>query len=198
MKAAVLTLIAIASAVPCVAQLPEEFRTLAGEYNGYYWKSLSFDEKVAFVYGFLAGYRFAAPTNKSIEEQTEKSCLAQFANPTAEQYTECVMKSLDAKTEEYKHWESLDPTPDGKYGETVEATDRFFAEPENRVMPVTVAWQIAKWKQEGRQQREIDELMDRSRRIFIRVPRTLCELGYGITASRCKTLGTTLKAAPPK
>lgn len=43
----------------------------------------------------------------------------------------------------------------------------------------------------------LDKLMDQFRESYIRSPRKLCELGFGgfgITASRCRTLGTTLKS----
>lgn len=198
MRTAVLILIAGALAVRCMAQWPEEFTTPAGELSGYYWRDLSQAEKLAYVAGFQSGYLSAAPSNKSGIEQARKNCLAQFVNPTTEQYTGCIMKSLDVKTEEYKQWESSDPLPGGTYGETVEATDRFFVEPENRVMPIVAAWTLSKWKREGRKQSEIDQLMDMEREAYIRSPRKLCESGFGISASRCKTLGTTLKAAPVK
>ena len=80
----------------------------------------------------------------------KSSCLAQFENPTPQQSFDCTMRSLDAETEEYKRWESLNPLPGGTYGETIEATDKFFAEVENRVMPLMAAWIITKWKREGR------------------------------------------------
>jgi hypothetical protein len=114
---------------------------------------------------------------------------------------DCMLKSLDAKSDEYKKWETSDPIPNGTYGEIVESTDRFFAEPENRVMAITAAWIIAKWKQEGRPQAEIESLMDRFRETYIRSVRKSCEMGFagsGVTASRCQDVGTTLKALPPK
>jgi hypothetical protein len=125
--------------------------------------------------------------------------MAQFANPDANQKADCAFKSFDAKSDEYRRWESRDPLPGGgSYGDTIDATDRFFAEPENRVMPITAAWQIAKLKQEGRPQADIDRLMDSFRETYIRLQRKLCEIGVGITASRCEILGTTLKPAPQK
>lgn len=110
---------------------------------------MSIDEKLAFVYGFQAGYLDASPSNDAAREEARKSCLAQFVNPTVEQYTNCIDKSLNIKTEEYKRWESLDPILGGTYRELIETTDRFFAERENRVMPVQAAWQINKWRRGG-------------------------------------------------
>lgn len=198
MRSTFLIVVALASVIPCWAGLPEEFQTSAGEWSGYYWRSLSQDDKLEFVIGFHSGYLYARPSNRPAMEQSRKSCLAQFANPTTQQTADCLGKSLDAKSEEYRHWDALDPLPGGTYGETVEATDRFFAEPENRVMPVTAAWVIAKWKREGRQQGEIDNLMDGFRESYIRAPRALCEKGIFITASRCRILGATLKPVSPK
>jgi hypothetical protein len=198
MRPLILGFLVSVSTVPCIGQLPEEFTTIAGEYTGYYWRNLSFSEKLAHLSGFQSGYLSAAPSNQSVREQARKSCLAQLANPTPEQNADCLVKSLDVKAEEYKRWESNDPVPGGTYGETVEATDRFFADPENRVMPIVAAWSLTKWKREGRKQSEIDKLMDMERDAYIGSPRKLCEAGWGITASRCATLGTTLKAPPPK
>jgi len=66
-------------------------------------------------------------------------------------------------------------------------------------MPISAAWSITKWKREGRTQSEIDELIDRYRESYIRGPRKLCEIGFHMTESRCKALGTTLKRTiPPK
>jgi hypothetical protein len=199
MKRAVLAVIAIvvSRAAPCWAQLPDEEVTPAGELTGYFWKTLSSGEKTAFVYGFQAGYMYAAPSNQSAMEQARQSCLALSANPTPAQVGDCFAKSIGAQTEEYKRWDAIDPLPGGTYGETVEATDRFFAEPENRVMPIMAAWMITKWKREGRPQREIDKLVDDFRGTYIRAPRALCEKGLG-TATRCKAVGTTLRVAPAK
>lgn len=194
MRTATLILLVSASILPCSAQLPEEFRTTAGEYSGYYWRSLSFNEKLAFVSGFQAGYLSARPSNEAAIEQERKSCLAQFTKPTTEQTVNCITKSTSATTEEYKAWEALDVLPGGTYGGTIEATDRFFGEPENRVMAVTAAWIMAKWKFEGREQGAIDRLMDQFRESYIRGPRKLCESGIFISASRCRILGTTLKS----
>jgi hypothetical protein len=52
--------------MPCLAQLPEEFKTQGGEWTGYYWRSLSNNEKLAFVLGYQAGYLDAAPSNESV------------------------------------------------------------------------------------------------------------------------------------
>jgi hypothetical protein len=68
-------------------------------------------------------------------------------------------------------------------------------------MAIAAAWSIAKLKQEGRPQAEVDSLMDTFRETYIRLPRELCEKGrpaHGITAARCEDLGTTLKLDPQK
>jgi hypothetical protein len=180
-----------------MAQLPEEDQTVAGEFTGYYWNRLSQGEKLEFTIGHFSGYMYAKPSNMALIERTRKSCLSQFTKPTTEQTVNCVTKSLDAKTEEYKLWEALDPLPGGKFGDTVAAADRFFSEPENRVMPIVGAWLVAKARQEGEPLATIDKLIDDLRERYIRGPRKLCESGgFLMTESRCNTLGTTLKKAP--
>ena len=196
MRTAVIALTAYLSAVSCMAQLPEEDQTVAGEFTGYYWNRLSQGEKLEFTIGHFSGYMYAKPSNNALIEQTRKSCLSQYTKPTTEQTVDCVTKSVNAKTEEYKRWEALDPLPGGKFGDTVAATDRFFSEPENRVMPIVGAWLVAKARQEGEPQATIDKLIDDLREHYIRAPRKLCEMGIFMTESQCKTLGTTLKKAP--
>ena len=177
----------------CFAQIPDEFTTSAGEFTGYYWRTLSSGERLAFVLGFQAGHLASAPDSKAAIDASRKACLAQYANPDGKQQGECIGKSVSAKSPEYERWETLDPLPGGKYQDTIEATDRFFSEPENRVMSVNAAWIIAKWKQEGRPQSEVDSIMDSFRETYIRAPRKLCEMGFLMTAARCAALGTTLK-----
>lgn len=46
--------------------------------------------------------------------------------------------------------ESNGPLAGGMYGETIESMNRFFADPENRVMPIVAAWSLMRWKREGR------------------------------------------------
>ena len=186
------------SASTIMAQFPEEYKTPEGELTGYYWKSLSRAEKTVFVYGFEFGYVSAKPENKLAQEQAKKSCLDQLVTPTPKQKFDCIMKSFEAKTDEYKRWNEAYPLDSGTYGDTVDATDRFFEEPENRVMPITVAWSITKLKMEGRKQSEVDIYMDSFREAFIRGPRKLCESGWGMTETRCRKLGTTLKTPSAK
>ena len=193
MRAIALILIATALAEHCIAQLPEEFRTMGGEHTGYYWRSMSFGEKLAYVSGFQSAYLLAAPKNKSAIDEARKACLAQFSNPTAKQNGDCIVESVKAKSAAYEAWDENDPLPGGTYAETIEATDRFFMEPENRVMSIVSVWALTKWKREGRKQIEIDALVDVMKETFIRNPRKLCELGFLMSASRCTTLGTVLK-----
>lgn len=179
-----------------IAQLPERYTTIPGELSGYYWLSLARNERVAFTYGFLAGYHQAPPDNSQVREAAKDACLSQLKTPDSKQRFDCILKSLDVKSNEYRRWENADPTPNGAYGDIVEAADAFFAEPANRVMPITAAWVIAKWKQEGRPQAEIEEMMDLFRKTYIRAVRESCEQGLalmGITESRCATVGSALK-----
>src|SRR6516165_5178113 len=107
-------------------------------------------EARGFVSGFSAGYLEARPSNEPARAQIRSSCLAQFENPTPQQSADCADRATRAQTEEYKRWDSLDPLPPGTFGETIEATDKFFEEIENRVMPIVAAWIITKWRREGK------------------------------------------------
>jgi len=180
--------VAIAFVATCEAQIPDQETTAAGEFTGHYWRTLSSDEKLSFVLGFQAGYLLAAPNNKAVIDASRKACLAQYVKPDGKQQGECIANSVSAKSDEYKRWEGIDPHKD-----TIESTDRFFAEPENRMMAITAAWLVSKWKKEGRPQGDVDALMDTIRETYIRAPRALCEMGFMMTAARCTALGTTLK-----
>jgi hypothetical protein len=184
----------------CWAQLPEEYLTLGSEFSGHFWRSLSQAERLSFVLGFQGGYLYSIPDNGPAIEANRKVCLAQFTDPDGKQMGNCIAKSVLTKSDEYVRWEKRNPLPSGRYSDVIEATDRFFAEPENRVMPILAAWSITKWKQEGRPQADIDGLMDRYREGYIRAVRKACEMGWGglVTASRCQAVGTTLKSPPPK
>ncbi len=184
---------AIALVATCAAQIPDDETTAAGELTGNYWRTLSFDAKLSFVLGFQAGYLLTAPENNAVIEASRKACLAQYVKPDAKQFADCVSDSIRAKSDEYKRWEGIDPLPDGTFKDTIESTDRFFAEPENRMIAITAAWLLSKWKKEGQPQANIDALMDTIRETYIRGPRTGCEMGYTTSAARCKALGTTLK-----
>lgn len=179
-----------------LAQLPERYKTIPGEWSGYYWLSLSKSERLEFAIGFNAGYQAHTPDNKAAQTKSKEACLAKLANPDQQATFDCTLKSIGAKSEEYQAWESSDPQPGGTFGYVVDAADRFFAEPENRVMSINAAWIISKWKQEGRPQTEIDSLMESFKETYIRSVRKSCEMGwagFGVTASRCEDVGSVLK-----
>jgi len=185
--------VAITFVATCAAQIPDEETTAAGELTGHYWRTLSFNEKLSFVFGFQGGYLFSSPSNKAVIDASRKACLAQYVKPDGKQQGECIAKSVSTKSDEYTRWEGIDPLPGGTFKDTIESTDRFFAEPENRMIAITAAWLLSKWKKEGQPQANIDALMDTIRETYIRGPRTGCEMGYTTSAARCKALGTTLK-----
>src|SRR5882724_5726961 len=82
----------------CWAQLPERFTTIPGELSGHYWLSLSHTERVAYAYGFLAGYRQHPPDNTSVRNAAKDTCIAQLVNPDERQKFDCTLKSLDVKS----------------------------------------------------------------------------------------------------
>jgi hypothetical protein len=191
----------------CLAQIPERFTTIAGERTGYYWLSLSRGERLIHVIAFRSGYLYSMPSSRAVQDASREACLASLKNPDEKQKAACLVDSFEVKSDAFKEWEGADPQPGGTYGDIVDATNRFFADPENQVMSIVAAWRIARLKQQGRSQAEIDGLMDIFRDKYIRAPRKSCEMGWdvktfgplvGITASRCEDLGTTLKLTHPK
>ncbi len=195
-------LIALLLPALCWAQINDRETTLAGEYTGYFWLNLAPTSRLYFVIGFSTGYSAAKPDNRAAQTAKKDACLATLQDPSFEQKMDCTFGSIDATSEAYEYWKDLDPQPGGSYtyGDIVAATDKFFYEPENRVMPIVAAWRIAKMKQEGRPQSEVDRQMDQLREFYIRDVRKACESGgLGVmTASRCEAVGARLKPTPAK
>jgi hypothetical protein len=190
-SSALVMLLAVGS---CLGQFAERDTTPAGEFTGYLWVGMDFNEKLGFVLGFTEGHLHERPDDRAFRKTVLDSCLTEIKPPIGKQEADCITKSIEAKSASYKAWESSDPLPPGKFGETVTATDRFFAEPENRVMPIVAAWRIIKMKKEGERQSDIDAVMDVLRDVYIRSVRQQCESGNSLVGEdRCRNVGATLK-----
>jgi len=97
-----------------------------------------------------------------------------------------------------EYWERNNPFPGGTYGELVQAIDTFFANAENRAMPITAVMQVIKMKRDGKPQTEIDERLARYRDVFVKGPKESCESGTRFTAEECKARGYAFKSKTAK
>lgn len=90
--------------------------------------------------------------------------------------------------------DDLNPMPKGQIGEIIALTDHFFLESPYRVMPIVAAWRIARYRQAGHSQSEVNRMMARYRELYIQAPRSICQTGASkeLSSARCKVLGVTL------
>lgn len=170
--------------------------TYRGERTGYYWLDSTPEERIEYIVGFADGHAFARPDELALQAIALKKCRANRSSVSEEAFQAC-QKAAIADTHAVRLWQEASPMPRASNGEVREATDRFFAEPENRVFPISSAWRVFKKKKEGRPQKEIDALMDDLRDTYIRDLRRICEKGGPLTTKEmCHAVGTQLRKLP--
>jgi hypothetical protein len=159
----------MAQAFPVMAEIPANQTSIAGEFNGRFWRTLDFKEKVGFLLGFLEGFSYGYSNAEPIpkEEPLNK-------NHTLEEFKAKVDKGLTNLVARIQTKTEADPMPDGAFGDIARALDKFYEQPELLPFPIESAMFVLKARFAGKPQAEIDARMDAFRKTYIENPKSLC------------------------
>jgi hypothetical protein len=139
-------LLIAALALPVSAQIPANQTTIAGEFNGRFWATLDFNGKLGFVLGFnegfTSGYSSAEPTPEKEPPLKQGATQEDY-----KQFFDRIDKNVKARLSK-KH--EADPVPDGAFGQTVRALDKFYEQPELLPFPVVAAMSVLKVRFAGK------------------------------------------------